>query len=186
HPHRESRPLRLRAEPSARGPPPGPNRRHGRLQGDQLLPEPDRVAHPPAPGHEPRVPDPPRARPGRRPPGGARRGAPGVPDGRGRAPPAGYPGAARPHRGGPRGEGGRDPASPGQGGARRRPPGGAAVTALDALFAPRRLALLGVSRDPAKLGHVLLRNVITAGFPGEMRVVNPTSATILEMRTACW
>ena len=54
---------------------------------------------------------------------------------------------------------------------------------LDALFAPRRLALLGVSRDPAKLGHVLLRNVITAGFPGEIHVVNPGARPILGLPT---
>ena len=58
------------------------------------------------------------------------------------------------------------------------------MTALDALFAPRRLALLGVSRDPAKLGHVLLRNVITAGFPGEIHVVNPAGEPILGVPTA--
>ncbi len=53
------------------------------------------------------------------------------------------------------------------------------MSALDALFAPRRLGLLGVSRDPAKLGHVLLRNVITAGFRGEVHVVNPAGEPIL-------
>ena len=58
------------------------------------------------------------------------------------------------------------------------------MSALDALFAPRRLALLGVSRDPAKLGHVLLRNVITAGFPGEIHVVNPAGEPILGVPTA--
>jgi acetate---CoA ligase (ADP-forming) len=53
------------------------------------------------------------------------------------------------------------------------------VSALDALFAPRQVALLGVSRDPRKLGHVLLRNVVTAGFPGEIFLVNPAGEPIL-------
>jgi acetate---CoA ligase (ADP-forming) len=57
------------------------------------------------------------------------------------------------------------------------------MSVLDALFAPRRLALLGVSRDPAKLGHVLLKNVITAGFPGEIHVVNPAGESILGLPT---
>ena len=41
------------------------------------------------------------------------------------------------------------------------------MTALEALFAPRRVAVLGASRNPAKLGHVLLDNVLRGGFPGE-------------------
>ena len=57
------------------------------------------------------------------------------------------------------------------------------MSALDAIFAPRRLALLGVSRDPAKLGHVLLKNVITAGFPGEIHIVNPAGDPILGLPT---
>ena len=57
------------------------------------------------------------------------------------------------------------------------------MSPLDALFAPRRLALLGVSRDPAKLGHVLLKNVLAAGFPGEIHVVNPGGGPILGVPT---
>jgi acetyltransferase len=53
------------------------------------------------------------------------------------------------------------------------------VTSLEALFAPRRVAVLGASRNPAKLGHVLLKNVLTGGFPGEVFVVNPGGEPIL-------
>jgi acetyltransferase len=53
------------------------------------------------------------------------------------------------------------------------------VTALDALFAPRRVAVLGASRNPAKLGHVLLDNVLRGGFAGEVFVVNPSGEPIL-------
>jgi len=48
------------------------------------------------------------------------------------------------------------------------------MSALDALFSPTRVAVLGVSRNPAKLGHVLLTNVLGGGFPGEVFVVNPS------------
>ena len=34
------------------------------------------------------------------------------------------------------------------------------MPSLDALFAPRAVAVLGVSRQPGKLGHRLLQNVI--------------------------
>lgn len=50
---------------------------------------------------------------------------------------------------------------------------------LEALFAPRRLAVLGASRNPAKLGHVLLRNVLSGGFPGEVHVVNASGEWVL-------
>jgi acetyltransferase len=43
-------------------------------------------------------------------------------------------------------------------------------TALDALFAPRGVAVVGASRDPAKLGAALARSV--RGFPGYVGLVN--------------
>jgi acyl-CoA synthetase (NDP forming) len=50
---------------------------------------------------------------------------------------------------------------------------------LDPLFAPRTLAVLGVSRDPAKLGHRLLQNVKLSGFAGDVFPVNPSGERIL-------
>jgi acetyltransferase len=50
---------------------------------------------------------------------------------------------------------------------------------LDPLFAPRRVAVLGASRNPTKLGHVLLRNVLAGGFTGEVLVVNPSGEPVL-------
>jgi acetyltransferase len=50
---------------------------------------------------------------------------------------------------------------------------------LTPLFAPRRVAVLGASRSPEKLGHRLLRNVIDGGFPGEVMAVNPSGEPIL-------
>jgi acetyltransferase len=50
---------------------------------------------------------------------------------------------------------------------------------LDAVFAPRSLAVLGVSRDPAKLGHRLLQNVLAGGFTGAVYPVNPSGEPIL-------
>jgi len=41
---------------------------------------------------------------------------------------------------------------------------------LGALFAPRGIAVIGASRDPAKLGAALARSV--AGFPGYVALVN--------------
>ena len=51
---------------------------------------------------------------------------------------------------------------------------------LTPLFAPRRVAVLGASRNPEKLGHRLLRNVIDGGFAGEVVAVNPSGEPILD------
>lgn len=53
------------------------------------------------------------------------------------------------------------------------------MTGLDALFAPSSVAVLGVSRSPAKLGHRLLQNVLEGGFGGRVFPVNPAGEPIL-------
>jgi acetate---CoA ligase (ADP-forming) len=50
---------------------------------------------------------------------------------------------------------------------------------LDALFAPRSVVVLGVSRNPAKLGFKLLQNVTSRGYGGAIHVVNPAGEAIL-------
>jgi acetyltransferase len=57
------------------------------------------------------------------------------------------------------------------------------MTALEALFAPRSVAILGASRDPAKLGTRLLQNVKDGGFTGELYAVNPAGEPILGLPT---
>ena len=54
---------------------------------------------------------------------------------------------------------------------------------LAPLFAPRSVAVLGVSRNPAKLGHSLLRNVLEGGFGGAVHPVNPSGEPILGVPT---
>ena len=48
------------------------------------------------------------------------------------------------------------------------------MSRLDPLFAPRGIAVIGASRDPAKLGAVMARSL--AGFPGTVVGVNPRDA----------
>lgn len=50
---------------------------------------------------------------------------------------------------------------------------------LDALLRPSSIAVVGASRDPAKLGHVLLKNVIEYGFAGRVYPVNPSGGEVL-------
>jgi acetyltransferase len=53
------------------------------------------------------------------------------------------------------------------------------VSDLTALFAPSSVAVLGVSRNPAKLGHRLLQNVRESGYAGTIHPVNPSGEPIL-------
>jgi acetyltransferase len=53
------------------------------------------------------------------------------------------------------------------------------VESLDVLFRPRSLAVFGASRNPEKLGHRLLKNVLEHGFPGPIIPVNPSGEAIL-------
>jgi acyl-CoA synthetase (NDP forming) len=55
------------------------------------------------------------------------------------------------------------------------------MSGLDALFAPRAIAVLGVSRNPAKLGFRLLQNVIDGGYGGRVYPVNPSGERILDV-----
>jgi acetate---CoA ligase (ADP-forming) len=57
------------------------------------------------------------------------------------------------------------------------------VSGLDALFAPRSIAVLGVSRNPAKLGFRLLQNVRDGGYAGRLYPVNPSREPILGLES---
>ncbi|HEV8674213.1 MAG TPA: acetate--CoA ligase family protein [Methylomirabilota bacterium] len=54
---------------------------------------------------------------------------------------------------------------------------------LTPLFAPRRVAVLGVSRSPDKLGHRLLKNLLDWQFAGDVFPVNPSGEAILGLKT---
>jgi acetyltransferase len=49
---------------------------------------------------------------------------------------------------------------------------------LDALFAPRAIALIGASNAPGSVGQVLARNLLSAGFAGPILPVNPHEPAI--------
>jgi acetyltransferase len=57
------------------------------------------------------------------------------------------------------------------------------VSGLTALFAPASLAVLGASRNPAKLGHRLLQNVKEGGYAGALHAVNPSGEPVLGCAT---
>src|SRR5260221_11202919 len=56
------------------------------------------------------------------------------------------------------------------------------ITWDEALFAPRRVALVGASATPGKLGHLFMQNLIApqTGFRGEVVAVHPKLTEILD------
>jgi acetyltransferase len=50
---------------------------------------------------------------------------------------------------------------------------------LDAFFTPRAIAVVGASRDPRKLGYIILDNLLRARFEGAVFPVNPGAESVL-------
>ena len=57
------------------------------------------------------------------------------------------------------------------------------MTAIDAVFRPKRIAVLGASADPTKFGHHLVRNLQTFKFPGDVYPISRSSPEICGYRT---
>ncbi|HEY8491115.1 MAG TPA: CoA-binding protein [Dehalococcoidia bacterium] len=53
---------------------------------------------------------------------------------------------------------------------------------LDALFKPRSVAVVGASPDPAKLGYVLLSNLLRHRFPGPVYPISLRHDTVLHLK----
>jgi acetyl coenzyme A synthetase (ADP forming)-like protein len=47
------------------------------------------------------------------------------------------------------------------------------------LFKPKNVVVIGASREPGKVGHAVLRNIIESGFKGEVYPVNPRADKVL-------
>lgn len=50
---------------------------------------------------------------------------------------------------------------------------------LKYVFEPKSIAVIGASKDPKKIGHVIFRNFIEGGYQGDVYPVNPTADVIL-------
>ena len=55
-------------------------------------------------------------------------------------------------------------------------------TNLDVFFRPRGVAVIGASRDPQKLGHGVVRNLVNYGYDGPIYPINPFANSILDRR----
>jgi acyl-CoA synthetase (NDP forming) len=54
-----------------------------------------------------------------------------------------------------------------------------ALASLEAMFRPCGIAVAGASSDPAKPGHQVLNNLLEAGYPGHLAVINPNACAVL-------
>ncbi|MFA6328419.1 MAG: CoA-binding protein [Candidatus Micrarchaeia archaeon] len=54
---------------------------------------------------------------------------------------------------------------------------------LDAVFRPGSIAVIGASREPNKIGHVIVKNFIDGGFGGRIYPINPGAEEILGLRS---
>ena len=54
---------------------------------------------------------------------------------------------------------------------------------LEEFFTPSSVAVIGASREPDKVGHAVLRNIIEGGFTGTIHAVNPKGGDILGVPT---
>ena len=50
------------------------------------------------------------------------------------------------------------------------------------LFFPQSICIAGASRDPAALGHIILKNLVSGGYAGKLFPVNPHAESILGMK----
>lgn len=54
----------------------------------------------------------------------------------------------------------------------------ATAASLQPFFAPKTVVVVGASRDPRELGHLVFRNILTGGFEGTVYPVNPSAHTV--------
>jgi acyl-CoA synthetase (NDP forming) len=57
------------------------------------------------------------------------------------------------------------------------------MSGIDAVFRPKRVAVLGASADPTKFGHHLVRNLQSFNFPGEVYPISRSSPEICGFKT---
>ena len=53
---------------------------------------------------------------------------------------------------------------------------------LQALFRPKSVAIIGASRTPGKVGHIIAKNTIESGFEGRIYPINPRAEEILGLK----
>ena len=58
----------------------------------------------------------------------------------------------------------------------------ALIDPLDAIFAPKSVAVIGASATPGKVGNAIVANLLASGFAGPVYPVNPSRDEILGLK----
>ena len=53
---------------------------------------------------------------------------------------------------------------------------------LDAIFAPRSVAVVGASTTPGKVGHDIFVNILKGGYQGTLYPVNPKAGSVASVK----
>nr|MCU0561954.1 CoA-binding protein [Desulfobacterales bacterium] len=56
------------------------------------------------------------------------------------------------------------------------------IDPLDAIFAPKSVAVIGASTTPGKVGHDIFVNILKGGYTGTLYPVNPGARSISSVR----
>ena len=67
-------------------------------------------------------------------------------------------------------------------GAREKPAKSDGRNDIRAVLEPKSVAVIGASTNPTKTGHVLLKNIVVNGFPGNVYPINPTADEIIGLK----
>jgi acetyl-CoA synthetase (ADP-forming) len=57
------------------------------------------------------------------------------------------------------------------------------MSALDKLFCPKSIAVIGASKNPKKIGYELVSNILAGGYEGRIYPVNPEGADVMGLRS---
>ncbi len=50
------------------------------------------------------------------------------------------------------------------------------------LFEPRSIAVVGASKDPKKIGHTVVKNILAGGYKGKVYPINPAGGDVLGLQ----
>jgi len=57
------------------------------------------------------------------------------------------------------------------------------MSALDKLFCPKSIAVIGASKNPKKIGYELVSNILAGGYEGRLYPVNPEGADVMGLKS---
>ncbi len=57
------------------------------------------------------------------------------------------------------------------------------LSMLDRMFSPRCIAVVGASRDERKVGSMLLGNLLSSGYEGDLVVINPGASEVMGVKS---